>query len=243
MTETIVPPLWLKEMRRIQGTLEAPGAADNPIILSWGGSIARRFPEMASYCRGYTHDEIAWCGYSMGFVIANSGQRPPFVRGDDYKSFMWAQSWKTMTGSRLSTPRQGAICVLPHHVTLFERMEGGRYICLGGNQGDAVKESAFSPSSIEMVIWPSNVPVIKLPGTLSFSNKHSNLWLQRSLNILSGQLTPPLDEDGDYGENTYELVMEMQKSYHIPLTGIAGSREVAAIEAELAYRHLNISDV
>ncbi len=52
-------PSWLSTMRTITGTLEGKDDADNPVILAWRDEIARRFPEMASYCAEYIHDETA----------------------------------------------------------------------------------------------------------------------------------------------------------------------------------------
>ena len=91
---TALTPATLLEMRKIAGTLEAPGDADNPIILGWANVIARRFPEMLSYCASYTHDSIAWCGLTVAYVMAVQGIKPPFG-ADDEGRFLWVDSWKT----------------------------------------------------------------------------------------------------------------------------------------------------
>lgn len=240
---SVASPPWMLRMREIEGTLEFPGAADNPIILSWGGMIARQFPVLHDYCLNYTHDEIAWCGYCMGLCTATCDVHimPPYNPADDTHSFMWAQAWKDLPGEDITMkPRRGGICVLARHVTMFDRIENGRYICIGGNQSDAVKESAFSPGAIEKMIWPANQPTIYLPDEQQFSTARTNLWLQKSLNVLDARLTKRLEEDGDYGEQTYRIMREFQAGFRLPVTGLAGARDIAAIDAELAFRKISV---
>lgn len=146
---------WLATMRGIVGTEEYAGGADNLTILGWRDEIARRYPEMASYCRNYTHDSIPWCGLVMAYVMAVNGVRPPFNPGNELESFLWAQSWKMLAGTRLAQPRPGCVLVLPRHVTLYERTEGEHYVCVGGNQSDSVRESRYLGSDVEVMIWPA----------------------------------------------------------------------------------------
>lgn len=77
MTDTAPP--WLATMREITGT---KALGDNPVILSWPNKIGELFPEMASYCREYTHDSIAWCGLTVGYCMALNGIRPVFGATD-----------------------------------------------------------------------------------------------------------------------------------------------------------------
>ena len=71
---------WLSELRAITGTKEVPGSANSPVIMSWRNDISSAFPDMASYCRLYTGDSIAWCGYGLGgcFARCDVPIRPPF---------------------------------------------------------------------------------------------------------------------------------------------------------------------
>jgi hypothetical protein len=44
------------------------------------------------------------------------------------------------------------------HVCFIVGQSGGHYLCLGGNQGDAVTIAAFPKSRITNTRWPSSVP-------------------------------------------------------------------------------------
>ena len=53
------------------GTLEAPGAADNPKIIGWQDELeAAGFGRV--YSGGYRHDAIPWCGLFMAIVAYRS---------------------------------------------------------------------------------------------------------------------------------------------------------------------------
>src|SRR5262249_44782955 len=146
-----VPPL-LATMQEITGTLEFPGGADNPVILAWRDEIARRFPEMGTYCAQYTHDEIPWCGLTVGYCMAHNGIRPVFGPTDTDK-FLWAQAWKQF-GSPADPPLPGDVLVLAGHVTLYDGEEGASYLGRGGNQSDSVKVSHYPKSSCQAIRRP-----------------------------------------------------------------------------------------
>ena len=146
-----VPP-WLATMQEITGTLEFPGGADNPVILAWRDEIARRFPEMGTYCAQYTHDEIPWCGLTVGYCMAHNGIRPVFGPTDTDK-FLWAQAWKQF-GLPADRPLPGDVLVFAGHVTLYDGEEGGSYLGRGGNQSDSVKVSHYPKSSCQAIRRP-----------------------------------------------------------------------------------------
>jgi hypothetical protein len=60
-------------MRTITGTLESSDAR-----------LARRdrgrFPEMASYCAEYIHDETPWCGLTIAYCMAHKAEAVEAVR-------------------------------------------------------------------------------------------------------------------------------------------------------------------
>ena len=152
LVETVPP--WLATMRRIDGTYEAPGDADNPVILAWSDTIARTFPEMASYARLYTHDETAWCGLCVAHCMAANGIRPPYAPRDELKSYLWVDGWARWgTLVPAGQERRGDVLVFssPHHVTLYEGEEGGYYLGHGGNQDDRVKISRYRKSGIRAI--------------------------------------------------------------------------------------------
>jgi hypothetical protein len=155
LVETVPP--WLATMRRIDGTYEAPGDADNPVILAWSDTIARTFPEMASYARLYTHDETAWCGLCVAHCMAANGIRPPYAPRDELKSYLWVDSWANWgMPVPAGQERRGDVLVFssPHHVTLYEGEEGGYYLGHGGNQDDRVKISRYRKSGIRAIRRP-----------------------------------------------------------------------------------------
>ena len=53
----------LVEALALFGTLEAPGAKDNPVILRWAAELG--------LTKSYSHDSIPWCGLFMS--VAQSG--------------------------------------------------------------------------------------------------------------------------------------------------------------------------
>jgi len=74
MIDRAVPP-WLATMRQITGTLEAPGSADNPVILGWAKFIGDLYSEMRAYCAQYTQMVRA------RLRLCDGGQwHPPAVR-------------------------------------------------------------------------------------------------------------------------------------------------------------------
>src|SRR5262245_1283437 len=155
MVDTI--PSWLATMRQIDGTLEAPGNADNPVILSWSDAIARAFPEMARYAHTYTHDSIKWCGQTVAYVMAANGIRPPYDPSDELRSYLWVDSWAhwgTMVPPGQERPGDVLVFSSPHHVTLYEGQEDGVYLGHGGNQSDSVRISRFAKGGINTVRRP-----------------------------------------------------------------------------------------
>jgi uncharacterized protein (TIGR02594 family) len=170
MTETAPP--WLATMREITGT---KALGDNPVIMSWPQKIGELFPEMASYCREYKHDSIAWCGLTVGYCMALNGIKPVFGPTDTDR-FLWAAAWLEF-GTPVDTPQVGDIVVFQwsdggHHVTLYEQTDGDTYVCRGGNQGHQVRVSNF-PKGARMGIRrpPSAVAGVK-PTTPTLAVQH-----------------------------------------------------------------------
>jgi uncharacterized protein (TIGR02594 family) len=156
MTDTVPP--WLATMRAISGTREYAGGADNPTILAWRDEIARRYPEMAGYCREYTHDSIPWCGLTVAYCMAANGIRPVFGASATER-FLWAGAWARF-GRRLERPVPGCVMVLTRdgggHVTLLEAIDGDYYLCRGGNQSDMVNVARYHRSRLTCAVWPAD---------------------------------------------------------------------------------------
>lgn len=70
-------PRMIIEALKQYGTLEAPGAADNPKIIGWQDELEAAGLGQA-YAGVYRHDAIPWCGLFMAIVAhrANIERRP-----------------------------------------------------------------------------------------------------------------------------------------------------------------------
>ena len=225
MPDTIPP--WLAVMRAITGMTEQSGSGSNPRILHMADAIGRDWPEQANYAAQYTSDDIAWCGLTVAYCVSTVGYEPQFGPTDTDR-WMWAQSWAEF-GVPLSTPKQGCIVVQTRdgggHVTLFERWEGGKLVCRGGNQSDMVKESSYDPSVVIAYRWPSETsrPTFAMGDT-------EIAWTQASLNLVD---SAGLDVDGEVGPLTREALVSFQKRNDLPETGLATKETVDEMLAEL----------
>lgn len=120
-------PKMVIEFLNIYGIEEFPGAADNPIILSWAKELGLEDV--------YTHDSIAWCGLTMAIIAKRAGK--PVVIDP-----LWALNWASF-GQKVTEPMFGDVLV-------FKRIGGGghagNYLCEdlecyhvgGGNESDKV---------------------------------------------------------------------------------------------------------
>lgn len=157
---------WLTTMRAITGQIEYPGEADSPFVLGMAAAIGKAFPEMAAYCREYTHDSTPWCGLGVAYCMALNGIRPPFS-DNDTDSFLWADAWARW-GSHVE-PRVGAIGVFTRngggHVSMIEGITPTGFIIRGGNQSDMVNVITFPKDKLTDTRWPSGWPVVDIAGS------------------------------------------------------------------------------
>lgn len=134
-----LPPAyrWIDEMRplprivaaacQLYGTIETPGAADNPVILDWA--------KEAGLSKAYSSDAVPWCGLFMALIAKRAGKDAPAKP-------LWARSWSRFG---IASPQAALGDVL-----VFARAKGGGHVglyigedetalhVLGGNQADAV---------------------------------------------------------------------------------------------------------
>lgn len=163
-------PRMLVEALKLYGTIELPGNADSPIILSWAKEV--------SVDRVYTHDKVPWCGLFMAVVAKRAGYEPPSAP-------LWALNWRrfghavesgrAMLGDVLTFKRSGG-----GHVTIYIGEDAGTYHCLGGNQSDKVcitriaKARLYSVARpVFKVARPANVRKIKLAATGAISRNEA----------------------------------------------------------------------
>jgi uncharacterized protein (TIGR02594 family) len=152
-------PLWVAEGMKWIGTEEAPGAADNPVILEWaqeeGGEIAK----------DYKHDSIPWCSLYANMILKKVG-----LKGTET---LWALDWNEW-GVKLSGPAVGAFApmkritsdgkIAGHIVVVVGRDKSGLLLGLGGNQDDAVNIRSVQPARPLSFRWPNGVDLPKRVG-------------------------------------------------------------------------------
>ena len=71
-------PRMLQEARKLFGTKEFAGSANNPVILGWAKEVG--------LAKSYTDDVIPWCGLFMAVVAKRAGK--PALEGP-----LWARNW------------------------------------------------------------------------------------------------------------------------------------------------------
>ena len=216
-------PRWLELMRLATGVTETPGEADNPKIMAMANRIAVLYPEMRSYCNQYTHDSIAWCGLTIGWVMAESGFRPQFG-STDTERFLWAQSW-TEWGTEQAKPVQGTLAVMVRegggHVTLVEEDLGSSFKGRGGNQSDAINVKTFPKSDVLAWIWPAGEPApVPPPGPESMpmiEEGDSGPAVATAQELIGG-----LEVDGEFGPTTEAATRTFQVAKSLEVDGIIG---------------------
>jgi len=236
MTDTA--PDWLLTMRTISGMSETAGSADNPKILAMRDEIARRWastPGMEDYCDLYTHDSIPWCGLTVAYCMTMAGIHPVFGPTDTDR-FLWAQAWDDPSfGGIIKTPRVGCVVVMGRegggHVTLYERTEGSKYVCRGGNQSDAINVQSYAIDNVISLVWPNTAgPLPPAPRrTLSEGDNGSD--------VAALQTTLGVPADGDFGPVTEAAVMGFQSGWGLQVDGVVGPMtwdELDALDAKMA---------
>jgi uncharacterized protein (TIGR02594 family) len=155
-------PATLIEALKIFGTHEAPGAGDNPVILSWAKELGISW---------YVHDETPWCGLAAGIVVKRAGFKPP-------RDLLAAGNWVNF-GIKVTAPMFMDVLVYErpggHHVHFYVGEDAEAYHGLGGNQSDMFNVArtaksrligAFRPVYLEQ---PANIRKIILSSTGAIS--------------------------------------------------------------------------
>lgn len=148
MNPSLDPP-WLTIARGEMGIHETPGPESTARIIEYDKATT-----LAA-----TSDEVPWCSAFVNFCMSQAG----IVGTRSAAASSWAK-W----GAQVS-PIVGAIGVIDWgggkgHVTfIVGQAQFGQLICLGGNQNDAVKLSAFPRGKFEAFRWPA-LPVVENPG-------------------------------------------------------------------------------
>ena len=120
------------------GLTEAPGAADNPIILS-----------MAQDCgfTDYKHDDIAWCSLFMNWIALKAG----YQRSNSLMARSWlgvGQEVAILSAAHVVVLWRGSPEGAEGHVGLPIAQRNGLIYILGGNQGNQVSIEGFDPARV-----------------------------------------------------------------------------------------------
>lgn len=119
-------PRMVTEALKLFGTVETPGAGNNPTIMAWA--------KETGLTNIYTADSVPWCGLFQAVVAKRAGK--PLV-----SSPLWALSWSKF-GTAGGQPRLGDTLTFKRngggHVGLYIGEDHACYHVLGGNQSDAV---------------------------------------------------------------------------------------------------------
>lgn len=140
-------PLWLVEARRLLGTREAPGSANNPIIMGWARNLDQWYPG----------DDVPWCGLFVAHCMSVGAPDEPqgFNR-------LGARAWKEF-GVECPIWLGGvAVFWRTHptkswngHVAIITGQSKDALRVIGGNQSDNVTETWIPKSRLIGVVGPT----------------------------------------------------------------------------------------
>lgn len=158
-------PKMILEALKLFGTMEKPGAANNPTILAWAKEVGGDVADI------YKADSIPWCGLFMAVVARRAGKEPP-------KHPLWALSWSAF-GAKSPAPALGDVLVFTRggggHVGLYVGEDAFAFHVLGGNQSDRVCIARIAKARLYAArrplyrVQPTNVRPIRLESTGALS--------------------------------------------------------------------------
>lgn len=121
-------PRVITEGLALHGTLEAPGVANNPVIVKWAAEVGKDIAAV------YGQDSIPWCGLFAAVVCKRAGK--PVIAGP-----LWAANWGKF-GTKSPDASLGDVLVFQRpgggHVGFYVAEDESAYHVLGGNQSDKV---------------------------------------------------------------------------------------------------------
>jgi len=146
-------PRMIVEARSLVGTLEAPGSANNKVIMGWAKEIG------GSVESTYTADSVPWCGLFMAVVARRAGKTPPVDP-------LWALNWGKF-GERAGQPMLGDVLTFIRpgggHVALYVGEDGDHYHVVNGNMSDQVCFSRIEKTRLRAA---RRTPYMTMPGSV-----------------------------------------------------------------------------
>lgn len=199
---------------------------DGPDVLTMTAAIARRWPEMAAYCR-IARVDTPWCGIFWAYVLTLEDIRPPYsANGSDYDDFMWADAavegrWGTAVTRQQVRPGDAVVLRVPHHITIFDRDagDGQTFWATGGNQsepgtGGGVTTARFYYKNVRAFVRPPGQQVIDENPLIKLGDSGESVKrLQRLLGLTA---------TGRFDEETDREVREYQASRGLEVDGEVG---------------------
>lgn len=152
-----VLPLTISTGLKLVGTIETPGAGNNPTIMAWA--------KETGLARVYTADSVPWCGLFAAVVCMRAGKPVP-------EGPLWALNWAKV-GEKAGQPVFGDVLVFVRpgggHVGFYVGEDSTHYHVLGGNQSDKVSIARVAKSqlrSARRLPFKSNLPASAKPYVL-----------------------------------------------------------------------------
>lgn len=162
-------PMMLREALKLNGTLETPGAANNPTILAWADELGDRLG--TGYARWaakwYDKDSIPWCGLFMALVAARANVERRADR-EPPREYLAALNWQTFgIGVPKAEAMLGDVAVLARagggHVAQIVGEDMAAFHLLGANQNDSVCVARFPKTAVVAV---RRVPYLNTPANV-----------------------------------------------------------------------------
>lgn len=136
---------WFEEAQRLVGVAEAPGAADNAVILDWAKDLDIHYPG----------DDIPWCGlfvgHCVGATLPDEGLPGAVLRARAWESF--GQPCRPQLGAVMVFWRK-SLASGQGHVGFYAGEDPDAFLILGGNQSDKVSRARVDRDRFLGARWP-----------------------------------------------------------------------------------------
>lgn len=155
-------PRILHEALKTFGTVEQPGAGNNPSIMAWAKATGQD--------RIYRNDATAWCGLWAAYVVLQAGWDLPINPLAARNWLKWGVPQKTAGLGDLLVFWRGSPKGYQGHVGMYVGEDGDAFYVIGGNQGDAVSIKRIAKSrllGIRRCPWRVNQPASVRPVRLT----------------------------------------------------------------------------